>query len=331
MFPIRDNVRARSFPLVNLGLIAVNVLVFIFETSLAPSELDQLINYLGATPALISLDQPLSLISVLTSMFLHGSWFHLISNMWALFIFGDNVEDRLGPLRYLALLGFPVARYISIQDSEQILRAIKLTDDEVPIDLVLHTPGGLVLAAEQIAYALCRHPAKVTVFIPHYAMSGGTMIALAADEIVMDENAVIGPVDPQLGQMPAASILSVLDKKDFNEIDDQTLIQADIARKTIDQVQSTLKRIIASRGKLDEEQAEELARTLSSGRWRHDYPITVDEARDLGLPVTTEMPVAVYKLMNLYPQTSQRRPSVEYIPMPYTPRPSGKRRRETGE
>jgi ClpP class serine protease len=231
----------------------------------------------------------------------------------------------------LALLGFPLARYISIQDSEEILRAIKLTDDEVPIDLIMHTPGGLVLAAEQIAYALCRHPSKVTVFVPHYAMSGGTMIAMAADEIVMDENAVIGPVDPQLGQMPAASILSVLDKKDFNEIDDETLIQADIARKAINQVQSTLKRIIFTRGKMDEKQAEELARTLSSGKWTHDYPITVDEARALGLPISTEVPVEVYNLMSLYPQTSQRRPSVEYIPTPYAPRPAGGGRKESGE
>jgi ClpP class serine protease len=229
----------------------------------------------------------------------------------------------------LALLGFPVARYISIQDSEEILRAIKLTDDEVPIDLVMHTPGGLVLAAEQIAYALCRHPSKVTVFVPHYAMSGGTMIAMAADEIVMDENAVIGPVDPQLGEMPAASILSVLDKKDFNEIDDETLIRADVARKAIDQVQSTLKRIIFARGKMGEKQAEELARTLSSGKWTHDYPISVDEARSL--PVTNDMPVEVYKLMSLYPQTSQRRPSVEYIPMPYVPHPAGGSRRESRE
>jgi ClpP class serine protease len=231
----------------------------------------------------------------------------------------------------LALLGFPLTRYISIQDSEQILRAIKLTDDEVPIDLILHTPGGLVLAAEQIAYALCRHPAKVTVFIPHYAMSGGTMIALAADEIVMDENAVIGPVDPQLGQMPAASILSVLDKKDFNEIDDQTLIQADIARKAINQVQSTVKRILSARKRMGEKEAEELARTLSAGHWTHDYPITVKEASGLGLAISTDMPVEVYNLMNLYPQTSQRRPSVEYIPMPYVPHPPSDRGKGAGE
>ena len=219
-----------------------------------------------------------------------------------------------------SLLGFPLARYIDIQDSEQVLRAIKLTDPALPIDLILHTPGGLVLAAEQIAYALCRHRGKVTVFVPHYAMSGGTMIALAADEIVMDENAVLGPVDPQVGQAPAASILSVLEQKNVNEIDDQTLILADVARKAMDQVRATLTRILGDRMPAD--RASDLAQVLSSGQWTHDYPITVDEARQLGLTVSTEMPEEVYKLMNLYPQTSQRRPSVEYIPMPYAPKPA---------
>lgn len=75
------------------------------------------------------------------------------------------------------LLGFPIARYIDIEDSEKVLRAIRLTPPEMPIDLVLHTPGGLVLAAEQVAQALKRHRGDVTVFIPHYAMSGGTLIA----------------------------------------------------------------------------------------------------------------------------------------------------------
>ncbi|HEX7973789.1 MAG TPA: ATP-dependent Clp protease proteolytic subunit, partial [Anaerolineales bacterium] len=136
---------------------------------------------------------------------------------------GTRVIALIHRQEQLAFLGFPVARYIDINDSEEVLRAIKLTNDDVPIDLVLHTPGGLVLAAEQIASALCRHPAKVTVFVPHYAMSGGTLIALAADEIVMDENAVLGPVDPQIGQQPAASILAVLEQKSVDKIDDQTL------------------------------------------------------------------------------------------------------------
>jgi ClpP class serine protease len=104
------------------------------------------------------------------------------------------------------VLGVPVASYIDIEDSEAVLRAIRLTPPEQAIDLILHTPGGLVLAAEQIAKALVQRNAKVTVFVPHYAMSGGTLIALAADEIVMDPNAVLGQVDPQIGELPAASI-----------------------------------------------------------------------------------------------------------------------------
>src|SRR4028118_492476 len=131
----------------------------------------------------------------------------------------------------ISLLGIPISRFISIEDSEQVLRAIRLTPDDVPIDLILHTPGGLVLATEQIARALIRHRAKVTVFVPHYAMSGGTMLALAADEIVMDANAVLGPVDPQLGNFPAASILKVVQDKPIGDIDDQTLIMADLSRK----------------------------------------------------------------------------------------------------
>lgn len=220
----------------------------------------------------------------------------------------------------LALLGFPLARYIDIQDSEDVLRAIKLTDPDIPIDLVLHTPGGLVLAAEQIAYALRKHPGKVTVFVPHYAMSGGTLIALAADEIAMDDNAVLGPVDPQLGQFPASSVLRVLDQKNVNEIDDQTLILADVARKAIAQVESTVQRIVSDR--MGAEKAADLAQIFTSGRWTHDYPISVEEARQLGLPITTAMPEEVYRLMSLYPQATQRRPSVEFIPMPYLPRPS---------
>ncbi|MFN3505767.1 MAG: SDH family Clp fold serine proteinase, partial [Caldimicrobium sp.] len=107
----------------------------------------------------------------------------------------------------MSFFGFPIMRYIDINDSEEVIRAIHFTDKDVPIDIILHTPGGLVLASLQIALAIKKHPAKVTAFIPHYAMSGGTLIALACDEIVMDEHAVLGPVDPQIEGYPAASIL----------------------------------------------------------------------------------------------------------------------------
>jgi membrane associated rhomboid family serine protease len=101
MFPLRDTVRSWSFPIVNYGLIAVNALIFLLEASLGDRAFNFLLFNLGLTPASISLAQPLSFITLLSSMFLHGSWFHLISNMWTLYIFGDNVEDRMGSGRYL--------------------------------------------------------------------------------------------------------------------------------------------------------------------------------------------------------------------------------------
>lgn len=214
------------------------------------------------------------------------------------------------------LLGFPLMRYIDINDSEEIVRAVKMTDKDIPIDLILHTPGGLVLAAEQIAHALKNHPAKVTVFIPHYAMSGGTLIALSADEIVMDENAVLGPVDPQLGEYPAASVLKVLELKDANEIDDRTMILADVARKALAQVKDCVLSILDD--KIGEpERAEQIATALTQGKWTHDYPITVAQARELGLPISTEIPVDVERLMSLFPQAGNKRPSVQYVPIPY--------------
>src|SRR5712664_1464224 len=124
----------------------------------------------------------------------------------------------------MKLLGFPIARYIDVTDSEDVLRAIQMTDDDVPLDIILHTPGGLVLASLQIARAIRGHKAKVTAFVPHYAMSGGTLIALATDEIVMCPHSVLGPVDPQVGEFPAASLIKVVEQKPIAEIDDKTLI-----------------------------------------------------------------------------------------------------------
>src|SRR5438105_1834737 len=136
----------------------------------------------------------------------------------------------------MSFLGFPLMRYIDINDAEEVIRAVRLTDREVPIDLVLHTPGGLVLASLQIARAIKTHQGKVRVFVPHYAMSGGTLIALAASAIVMDSHAVLGPVDPQLGEFPAASLLKVVKSKDVNKVNDKTLIMADVGEKALQQI-----------------------------------------------------------------------------------------------
>jgi ClpP class serine protease len=216
----------------------------------------------------------------------------------------------------MRLLGFPVARYIDINDSEEVLRAIQMTDDDVPLDLVLHTPGGLVLAALQIAKAVRDHKSKVTVFVPHYAMSGGTLIALAADEIVMCTHSVLGPIDPQLNQLPAASILKVVEEKPMARIDDETLIMADVGRKAIGQVKQAASELLERR--LPAEQASALAEKLASGLWTHDYPIWASTARALGLTVSTDMPDAVLELMKLYPQPvrTQNAGGVEYLPVP---------------
>jgi ClpP class serine protease len=231
---------------------------------------------------------------------------------------GSRVITLIHRQETMSFLGIPFSRHLDVDDSEQVLRAVRLTPEDMPLDLVLHTPGGLVLAAEQIAQALVRHKAKVTVFVPHYAMSGGTLLALAADEIVMDRNAVLGPVDPQVGQYPAVSILKVLDRKEINEVDDETLILADIAGKAMEQVRETLREILEANN-FEKAEALRIAETLSSGRWTHDYPIFLEEIRKLGLPANDDMPHEVYALMDLYPQAGGRRPSVQYIPTPYQP------------
>lgn len=210
----------------------------------------------------------------------------------------------------MSLMGFPLVRYIDIQDAEEVIRAIRETDPATPVDLVLHTPGGLALASLQIALAISRHPGKVTAFVPHYAMSGGTLIALAADEIVMSQHAVLGPVDPQIDGTPAASILRAVSRKDIKDMEDDTLILADQAEMAINQLRRSVVSILPEA--IREDMAEHIASTLSEGQWTHDYPITPDEALALGLPVTTGMPESILMMMSLYPQPIRRTPSVEY-------------------
>ncbi len=213
----------------------------------------------------------------------------------------------------VSVFGVPVSSSISIEDSEAVLRAIRLTPPDQPIDLILHTPGGLLLAAEQIAKALVEHKGKVTVFVPHYAMSGGTLMALAADEIVMDSNAVLGPVDPQIGDLPAASIVRMVEMKKPSNVSDEMLVMADIAQKARLQTATFVVEVLLKH--LPKDKAAGLATVLSDGRFTHDFPIMVEAARRLGLPVSTNMPKPIYELMDLYPQTGSGRPSVLYVPL----------------
>lgn len=234
--------------------------------------------------------------------------------------YGWRVITMIHRQEKIGFFGIPVYRYIDIEDSEAVVRAIRNTPPETPIALILHTPGGLVLAASQIAMALKKHPAKKIVIIPHYAMSGGTLIALAADEIIMDPNAVLGPLDPQIqtpqGVMPAPSLVKVAKMKG-EKASDQILILADVAEKALKEIQETIAYLL--KDKMGEDKAKEIAKKLTEGYYTHDYPITVEEAKTLGLPVSTNVPPEVYALMELYPQAIQQRPGVEYLPRPQVP------------
>lgn len=219
----------------------------------------------------------------------------------------------------LSFLGIPLARYIDIDDSEQVLRAIRTTPKDVPIDLILHTPGGLALAATQIALALKAHPGRKTVIIPHYAMSGGTLIALAVDEIVMDPHAALGPVDPQLGDQtgsyPATSLVKLMEKKKIDEVDDKTIVLADQAEKALSQIEGLVRTILD--GKCEGEKVDVIIEEFVSGKYTHDHPFLADDARKLlGDCVKTDVPTEVYDLMKLYRmEVARRRPGVEYVPV----------------
>lgn len=228
---------------------------------------------------------------------------------------GSRVISIVHREESMSVLGFPLLRYINVEDSESVLRAVRLTDADVPIDVILHTPGGLSLPVEQIVHALRRHKGRVTVFVPHYAMSGAALIALAADELVMAANAVLGAVDPVVGEYPAASVLKITDVKPLDKIEDKTLLLAEEARKSVSQMRRLVTSVLS--GRMDSQDSTRLAESLTSGQWTQDYPISVDELRGIGLPVSTDMPLEVFQLMNLYPQTGRGRPAVDFIPVPY--------------
>jgi len=106
MIPFRDNIPSRSFPIITVLLIAANIVAFLYEVALG-RYLEPFLRQYGVVPAAVlawpQSDLPVSVVAVpfITSMFLHGGWLHLIGNMWYLWIFGDNVEDRLGHFTYL--------------------------------------------------------------------------------------------------------------------------------------------------------------------------------------------------------------------------------------
>jgi hypothetical protein len=219
-------------------------------------------------------------------------------------------QDRLN------FLGIPIASYISIDDSEAVLRAIRLTPQDKPIDLILHTPGGLVLASEQIARALLEHKGKVTVFVPHYAMSGGTLIALAADEIVMDPNAVLHRLllrrlDDGCRRCIADLWVDRAEPPVRRHADPRRHLAQGTGTGACIRNRAAVPIEAGPAGKGDGDRAGPHRRSLDAR-----LPITTRLARELGLKIDTAMPREVYSLMDLYPQASGKRPTVLYVEPP---------------
>jgi len=225
---------------------------------------------------------------------------------------GTRVITMIHRQERRSFFGFAVSRHIDLEDAQTVIVAIKDTPEDTPIDLIIHTPGGIVLAAMQIARAVEAHPAKVTAYVPVYAMSGGTLIALAADEIVMGEFSVLGPIDPQILGLPAASIVRARDSKPVADVFDLTLVLADVSEKAVAQVKRGAVELLTPR--LDQSAAETIAEKLTGGYWTHDYALTATEAKALGLPVKVGMPVQIMEFMKLYPQPIQQS-GIEYLPI----------------
>ena len=206
--------------------------------------------------------------------------------------------SRLITLIHRVELGEGAGQFITIEDSEELLNEIRLIPDDRPLDIVLHCPGGIVLAAEQIALALKDRAGKVTAIVPHYAMSGATLLCLAADEILMDPHSVMGPLDPQVGNYPAPSLVRLLASKPAEAIGDEMWVLADIAAKALHQTQSFVRYLLKER--MDDEKAAALAEFLTGGYLTHDSPLVPEQLRRLGLPVSVGIPPEVYALLRLH-------------------------------
>lgn len=127
-------------------------------------------------------------------------------------------------------------RFIDIEGGEAVVRAMHTTPPDRPIMVILHTLGGLVLAASHIVFGLKKHPGKKVVVIPRYAMSGGTLIALATDEIWVDPHAVLGLLDSQLMTRGGVAVLApstikVVEQKGADKVSDEALVLADVAER----------------------------------------------------------------------------------------------------
>ncbi len=209
---------------------------------------------------------------------------------------GSKVVTLIHKKQKYSLFGWRQPRLIDFDDAEEVLNVLRTTPPEKPIDLILHTAGGYVIAAEQIAEALVSRKGPVTAYVPYRALSGGTLVALAADEIVMDTRAILGRIDPQLLVVPAQSVKKAMDVKGRAKVTDATLVLGDMAEKALRQVRDIVWHLLTEKG-YAEPVVEAITRELISETHTHDSPVFFRDAEKWGLRVKTDVPEAVYKIV----------------------------------
>jgi membrane associated rhomboid family serine protease len=126
MIPLRDTLRSSRFPVVNWLIILANAAAFYYELRIDPGALNEFIHTWGLVPVRFWGELQTVWITLFSSMFLHGGWLHIVSNMWILIIFGDNVEERMGGLGYLVF-------YLLSGMAAGLLQAFLLPDSPVPM------------------------------------------------------------------------------------------------------------------------------------------------------------------------------------------------------
>lgn len=180
-----------------------------------------------------------------------------------------------------------------IEESERILTQLRELAPDKPVDLILHTTGASKFAAHMISMALKFRKSKVTVIVPYYALANGTLLALAGEEILMEKYSILGTVEPQFGDMPAASVMSVKTRIPAEMVSDFMILLADRARMETDNAKGFVKWLLNDR--MDYDQLERVAAFLVGGGVTTSTPITLDVVRAMGLKVG-QVPEKVYEL-----------------------------------
>ena len=183
----------------------------------------------------------------------------------------------------------------------EVIDALRAAGSDAPVDIILHTPGGVLHAAQQILHALKHHRGRKTAFIPYSAWSAGTMIALACDEIVLGSSAVIGPIDPQLGHLPAPLLAELLEDKSNDSISDQMLVIAKMAKQAVKEAKAFACDYVNPAHNGGNESCALTNELIGSGR-NHQAPIMPQEARAMGLNVSLEMPELLYQICQPPPE-----------------------------